>query len=423
MKSFFKTIALLCAAVISVFAVRYFVTGELPTIKKDSDISLTTVTKVPATEKYDQRQLLATLDDEDYQLYRSDTQIILVHGGKEYEFNLWSSSIGEEAPSMYLFDLDGDGKKEIIIRGVAGEDRTKGGWIYNLYILSPKADEDGYTVSIASQDTWQAFLDENIKEEMSQLKQCKKYIQFSMCTKSETITYDETTGIALDGHTGYARALQGKDGSYLTINTWSKGKGEYTVSSDGKLCVSVDINISYKEDSSLLQAAGTILFEISMNTEKNFYVTPKSMQFKAADAYKLAPLQSNAAAWNLTENNSAAVSGSGEIKYINYSPVFDESAITQTTNLSSQTSDVKNVKSIVVSDSKVVITAMDGYTFSQDVAKSSNYSVNINKGTNDAYDISYTASLDKTKTTLVITFDNSYPRDYIKSIEINFGTK
>lgn len=423
MKTFFRTVVIVVVVITTVLGVRYLVTGQVPALVRSDDPDLVTVTKAPVTERNIYRKLLASLDDDDYQLYRTDNKIILVHAGKEFEFNLWSSSIDREAPEMYLFDLDGDSQKEIVVRAISGEDTISGGWLYSLYIFNPKQnEEDGYELAVASQSTWQDFLDTFINENMSQLKMCKKYIQFAMYAKDEEVTFDEATGIAHGAHSGYARALQDNNGKYMSVSGWNKSKGVYTVSKDGRLCIAIDINISY-ENSSLIQKAGTITFEISLDKDNVFSVTPKSMRFTPNSAYRVAPPSVESESWSYTETNSASIDKNTQIKYISYSPSLDASTLTQTKNLSSESSEIKYVGSIEVTNDRVVLKAKSGCTFSSEVANSSAFSVIANKGEDDEYDIAYTASLDSARTTLTLMLDGSYGKDFIKTIQINFGTK
>ena len=110
MKYFFRIIIALILACATVLGVYYYTNnGQLPWT--ENSISLTTVSKAPATEKYANRALLATDKKEGYSLYLTDTNVILAHGKKEFEFKLFSSYMQKEKPEMHIIDLDSDGKK------------------------------------------------------------------------------------------------------------------------------------------------------------------------------------------------------------------------------------------------------------------------------------------------------------------------
>ena len=422
MKYFLKILIVFVLATAAVVGMYYYTTGQkLPFLNNDETAYLTTVSKQPATEKNAGKKFLAGIDG--YSLYKSARTVILEHGGKEFEFENWSSIIDEETPEMYMINLDGDDEKELVIKGVAGQDSSTGEYIYEIYILKAKENpDDGYTVSLLSQSTWRTILDTYIVAEISQLSTCSKILQFAMVSNSGTnIAYNKTTGIAENAHTGYARALQDKKGRYMTLDSWGKGKGIYYVSDDNRLCVEIEVNVNYKE-SSEVQLAGNIYFEIMMSEDGTITVTPKSIRFLPNETYAVSDPTVTASAWSYTLNNSAPT-GSGEITWVKYMPSVDSTTLTDTVNLSAQEGDVAKLSSLTVSSDKAVLTAKSDCTFSSDVAESPDFSVIINKGTDKEYDIAYTAKLNNSNSVLTITFDRSYARDEIETIEINFGER
>ena len=423
MKYVLRVFIVLVLAAAVVFGVFRYTNPEAFPSGRDS--GLTTVTKAAATEKNSNRVLLASIEEEEYYLYKGSTGVLLKHGNNEFTFTNWSKFIDAETPVMRLADFNEDGKKELLIKAVS-EKNDDGSFIYELYMLIPKKDDKGneaFDVAYASKSTWRDILDNNIIEEMRQLKSCKKIIQFAMNSKGKGIKYDKETGIAKNGYVGYARALQNNKGEYMTVDKWNKGSGIYDISDKNKISISVDININYK-DSDKTQNVGKIYFELFLNKKNLFQVTEKSMVFKTDKEYKVSnPKKVAEAPWTYTENNSnKASSETGEvIQWIKYTAEYDPETYTQTRDYSSQLSDINKIKRIKLTDSYVELIAKEGYTFDKSSQESGDFSVIIN----DKTDISYTAEIksDSSGESLIITFDKSYPQSEIKTITFNYGTK
>lgn len=428
MKYFLRVLVVLVVAVGVVVGVYHYTSGNAGADTVPS-ANLTTVTKAPATEKNSNKVLLAELKDDGFSLYKTNNGVLLVHGDNETTFENWSSMIDVEAPQMYYANFDADDDKELIIRAVSGVDDTSKQYIYDLYVLNIVKGSDGkeaYKVTLASRSTWSNILDEDITEEVSQLKSCKKTIQVSMIAGQKTIAYNKTTGIATNGYAGYARALQKENGEYCTIDKWSKGIGNYYINSKNHICIKIGVNIEYK-DTDEVQQAGYIYFELSLDKNNSFYVTERSMVFEANDQYKISdPREVAEKSWSYTENNQSAGSQSDKIiDWISYSPEFDSSITTQTLSYASQTNDIKNADKVKITDSYLEITSKSGYEFAQNNIDNGSYSVIINEGKDNEFDISYTASIRASgnKQILKITFDKSYPKSEIKTVKINFGSK
>ena len=423
MKYFLRVFIVLVLAVAVVFGVYRYTNPDA--FNRADTSELTTVSKPAATEKNSNRVLLASLEEEGFYLYKGSKGALLKHGKNEFTFTNWSKLIDAEPPEMVWADFSGDGKKELLIKAVS-EQKTDGSFIYELYLLLPKTDSEGkeaFDVAHASRNTWSSILDNNIIEEMRQLKNCKKIIQFSMNSKNTPLTYDKQTGIATNGYSGYARALQDGNGKYMTVENWGKGDGIYSISKDNKICISIDINISYK-NSDRVQSAGTINFELFLNEDNKFQVTKKSMIFKPSDEYKVSnPKKTAEEHWSFTENNSnKATSQSGEvIQWIKYTPEYSADVYTQTKDYSSELSDISKIKTLYLSESYALLTAKEGYSFDERAVGSGDFSVVIN----DKLDISYTAEITKSgkEQVLKITFDKAYPQSEIKKITFNYGAK
>jgi hypothetical protein len=246
-----------------------------------------------------------------------------------------------------------------------------------------------------------------------------------MISSSKTLKYDKQTGIATNGYTGYFRALQDENGNYCKVSKWSKGDGIYSISDDNKICVDISINITYNSIDTV-QNAGQIHFELSLNENNKFYITERTVVFVPNKNYRVASPKTTAqTSWSYTETNqdkSIPSTKDTVIDWISYDTEYDASVISKAVNLSTQSSEIKNVSKIEVTESKIVLTSKDGFTFSESVAKKGDFSVIANKGTEQEFDIAYKASI-KTSgkhQTLTITFDKSYPQDEITSLTINY---
>ncbi len=425
MKYFFRIIIALILACATVLGVYYYTNnGQLPWT--ENSISLTTVSKAPATEKYANRALLATDKKEGYSLYLTDTNVILAHGKKEFEFKLFSSYMQKEKPEMHIIDLDSDGKKDVVVKCVSGEEQDTGEFVYDLYILHQlKNGAEAYEMISATQTTWHEILDYTIVEEISQLKHCKKFVQFAMTLKSKSIEYNEDTGIAEKnvGYVGFFRALQNSKGEYLTADNWSKGKGSYYVNKENKLCCEVEVLVKYK-DSNVSQKAGTIYFELRMNDKSVLYISAKSMVFTPNEEYKTADPRTEAKKpWSRTFNNSASPTGGEALNWIKYTFTPEKKTLTSTLALASEESDIKYVNSVTVSEKNVVLTAKNGFTFDSSAAENGEFSLTINEGGETEAEISYTAAVSEDGKTLTINYDKTYPFADIENICISYGAK
>jgi hypothetical protein len=423
MKYFFRILIVLVLAVGVVFGVYYYTN---PDVLKNNDSDLTTVTKLAATEKYSDKQLIASLEDEDYYLYQSGKTVILNHDGKDYEFENWSNIVESDSNEMYYADFDNDNENEILVKAVIDVDNDLGDYVYNIYLLNPAKDSDGnliYNVAVASRNVVNNILEEYIIEEVSQLKSCNKIVQFAMASSGTTIEYDKTTGAATNGHVGYFRALQDLNGSYLSVSKFSKGNSTFNVTKDNKIKAEVEINISYN-NSTVTQSAGIIRFGLTVSDDNSFTPTEKSLSFIPSDDYKVSdPTTADNTSWSYTENNSdkSKATSDNTIDWIQYSSNYDSTITTQTQNFSSSQDDMKNISKVVITNNSVELSAKSGCSFDKQSANKGEFSVIINKGTDDEYEISYTASV--TDNVLKIKFDKSYPKSEIKSVYITYGSK
>ena len=430
MKYFLRVLLVLVIAVAVVCGFYIYKNGGIE--KSTADTSLTTVTKLAATEKNGNKTLIASLKNEGFYLYKSDGTIILEHDSKSYEFKNWNIDEHAEEPKMYYMDFDGDKENEILVRCVASTDNSTKQKIYNLYMLDPKTDSNKkttYKATQAAQNTLSNILNNVLFEELTQLKSCNKILQFAMNYSSKSIPYDKTTGIVSGevGSVGYLRALQDSKGNYLKIDNWYKGTGIYTVDDKGKISISVDINIKYK-GSDTVQQGGKIVFGLDYSEKNGFYPAKKSLEFKPQSEYKVAdPRNAATKSWSYTENNidKTAPKTNTVIDWISYSEKFDSSVTTQSKSFAAENTDINSVSKIVLTDKYIELTSKPGAQFDTDSVKKREFSVIINEKKNDEYEIAYTATITQSgkSQVLKINFDRAYAAKEIKSFKVNFGIK
>ena len=89
-----------------------------------------TVVTAESTTVSNKRTLLAENKEGDFQLYAQGDKAILVHQGKSKTFSGWSHYLTKERPKLYYTDLNGDKKKELVVRLVSGVDRSTGQELY-----------------------------------------------------------------------------------------------------------------------------------------------------------------------------------------------------------------------------------------------------------------------------------------------------
>lgn len=428
MKYFLKVMTALVLAVAVVFGVYYY-TDNKPSGDNAQNVSLTTVSKAPATEKNSNIKLIASLEKEGFYLYKGNKYVILKHNDKEFEFDNWNSNIDLETPQMYYANFDADKDKELIIKAVGAVNQDTKEYVYDLYILNPKQNskEEEYDVILATHNTWSKIVDSTIREELTQLKRCKKIIQIAMDVMASPIKYDKSTGVAKSGYTGYARALQDNNGNYLTIDKWTKGRGIYSISKDNKICVDIPVNISYKETKTV-QNAGTIHFEFNFNRSNKLAVTERSIVFNANKDYKVSSQKNETKEkWTYTEINSDKSISSTDtiIDWIKYKMSYAPSLITQTTSFAGQSTDINSISKIVITQEYIELTAKPEMEFAKTSAEKGEFSVIMNEGFKSECDIAYTASISEKDgvQTLRINFDKKYSKKELGSITINYATK
>lgn len=405
------------------------VTGVYFSVHKDDNASnlATTVSKAPATEKYSERVLLASRANDGIFLYKSNKDVILHFGGKQYVFENWSSYIDAEEPTIYYANFDDDKDNEIVIRAVDEITQSKNK-LYGIYYLDPyvKDEKQDFSVSYLNANTYSEIINTMLREEISQLKFSKKLGQIAINYANSPIKYDEETGIATGGHVGYFATLRSEDGRFMTIDKWSFGDGKYTVTADNKILVDIPVNISYKESTDV-QYAGDIHFQLVKNDKGEIKVGQNSLLFNTKREYAVSePKSYGREKWSYTERNGDVIVDEADMKLdmISYKTAFDPTVEIQTIDFGSTNNDMKNVSSIVVTESYIELTAKQGCIFGN-ANENGEFSVIINIGGVD-YDVAYEAEVttDKNKNqALKITFERPIDKAEIKSLLVNYGIK
>lgn len=401
----------------------YGIHGTLPVKPSTPE---TTITKPAATEKHNDKVLVASLTNEKIYLYKTKSGALLSVNDKLFEYNNWGKSFDAIEPQIFCADFDDDEQNEIVIKA-AEYKNSDGKYVSCVYYLDPTADSLDYSVSYFNRTTWADILDVTLTEEVSQLKLSKKMAQFAINYKSAGISYDKKTGVVAKGYGGYFSALCDDNKNYYTIDGFKKGNGEYSVSADNKIFVDVPITVSYKETSDV-QLAGRVHFELIKGDNAKISVAPKSLVFIPNEDYPVSdPTKIETRGWSYTERNSDIIIDEKDklINWIKYRTAYDPSITTQTISYAPTSTDIRSISELTITESCIKMVAKPNCSFDKSY-ETGEYSVIINEGTSAQFDISYTAELskdDKGMEILTINFDKPYPKDQIKTININYGAK
>lgn len=427
MKYFIRVIIVLLIASGIIFAYSYHYRQE----KIADSIELTTADISPkqSTTKA-QRQLITESKEGNYQLYLDGDNVILSHDGIEKSFSNWASEVKQETPQLFYKDYDDDGDSELLIKLVSGVTNDNGTdkYVYNLYLAEPveKNGKSDFNIISATADTWKVPFEEAIKAEMSQLKSCDKIIQFVMDNADVSLTYDSKTGLANNKYSGFAAALKNNNGSYEKLVRWNKGGGFYNVDDKGNITLDIRI-LAYYDGVKNPQYIGNIHTQIGVVNGK-FDIIPSTISFVANDEYKVAsPLNASSEKWTSTINNSFTPTvREGDdmvIDWIEASFDLSQSFDEKTLSFSGMSSQIKCVDKVVITPSKITMTAKEGYTFSSSVIRNFGFFVKISPNTNFEYNIEYNGEIKNVdgRSVLVIHFDRAYDREVLNGMLINFG--
>lgn len=426
MKYFLRILIVIVASFAIICAAYYGINGTLP-IKETSPE--TTITKPAATEKHSNKKLVASLTSENIFLYKTTSGVLLTVKSQQFEFNNWGKYFDAEEPEIYSANFDNDNDKEIVIKAVEFKD-SNGKFVKCIYYLDPSVDEAGklsYSVSYFNSSAISDILDNTLVEDVRQLNTSKKMTQFSINYRTVGIAFDKSTGIATNGYAGYFASLCDSNKNYLTIKGWKKGAGEYSITDDNKIIVDVPVFVNYNETNEA-QLAGKIHFRLEKGQNGKVVVGEKSLIFVPNNDYLVSdPTKYEPGTWSYTERNNDIIVDDKDklIDWIKYKTAYDPTITTQTISYAVTSTDIRSISSLTITEKSIVLTAKPNVKFS-DSYKKGEYSVIINEGTKNQFDISYTANVTKAKNgieTLTITFDKAYPKNQIKTLNINYGAK
>lgn len=399
------------------------ITTALPTNKSDE-------TSSDFASEPDKTGLIAEDKENDYQIYFNGELVTIVHGEYKRVFTSWAFAVKTEIPTIFCKDYDGDGENELLIRIINGVNESESGvreYTYAIYLFKPITTNDGektFASYIAAKDTWKEPFDNLIKCELIQLKNCKKFLQFTMDDVKENIIYDEQTGITSNKHAAYAEALCDNKKQYYTFDRWSRGLGIFNIDDKGDITLDIQVFVYY-EETKVEHHIGNIHCKIDF-TDKKFGIVPNTIVFNPLDETKVTdPRDTASSNWKCVINNASANTNfkNTEIDWIETEFSLKNTSDENKQYFESLPSKIKCVDRIEFSQDSIILTAKKGYTFSQRMADKGAYSIILNSGEKDEMDISYTCSVvtEADSSTLKITFDKSYDKEDFDKVLIKFG--
>lgn len=401
-----------------------------------SNVSVSAVTTMQNSENDQEengtegRKLVAEDKENDYQIYFDGENTEIVHGEYSRTIKSWAYSMNAETPEIHCKDYDGDGQIELMVRIVNGKldnqyDKDASPYTYALYMFKPYTDASGEkTLSslVASDNTWKEPFTNAIKCELTQLKSCDKFLQFTMDNADESIAYDNKTGITSNSHVGYGRALYNSNKQFYSIDRWSRGAGIYNFDSEGNIFLDIQVIVSYK-DTTETQYLGDIHCQMTAEGGE-FDIVPDSIVFNATDEFFVSdPRETADEKWNCVIHNESANTNFNDtvIDWIENDLSLKDTGDNNSLYFETMPTKIKCVDEIKFSESELVMTAKSGYTFSDAIAKSGKYAVTINSGEDNEYDISYSCSISRDKKSITIKFDKSYNKDAFDNVSVTFG--
>lgn len=377
-------------------------------------------------KKTGNRILLAELAEDDIHLYYDGGYTILVHEGRETEFDNWSKMIAEEKPELYYIDFNGDKQKDILVRALEGTDEKTKEKYYCVYVITVTKDENEnykYEIFYANRSTWYSIFDQTLNRQTSQPIYNPKRIQFVMNLTTSTISYDSTTGIANNSRAWYVKALSDGKNNYYTLKDWYIGTPILTVDTK-EPCINVQANyyITYNETDEV-QLGGKLNCGLSL-TGRDFKITNKSVKLIPAPEYTVTSLLKLADKdWNYTFKNTAPYSSSDKIiDNTTFKCTMQSTTPEESTIFSGDTEEAKALDRITLTKNSIKLYAKSGYRFSEDVINKLKYSVTVNVNGVNA-DITLSASLNEENGTSVLTFvlDKDYPKTELERFVVNLG--
>ena len=409
-------LVILLIAVIGVFAysVNYRnelqqqnITDENSTYNKSTDNTIT------------ETDVIAENEEAGCKLYFKNNIATLSYSGATLEFSNWDRAIALKTPELYYNDFNNDGTKELIVRIVDNYSDIASGekYSYTLYLITPE-EKDGETVlnyTTAQKSTWKNVFDNLVKFEVTQLTECKKYLQFAMNDSDKAINYDEKTGITDNKHVSYAQTDCSDKKEYYNISKYNRGLGIYDIHEDGSITLDVQVIINYAETDGDYHI-GNIHCDMMIENGV-FMVKPKTIGFAVLDNYKITdPRDVAENSWNYTFNNLSTVSATDiSIKNISCSLALQKGITNENRHFENGTDDTKYLDNIKFNEAGVILKAKTGCNFDTTQINNGRFKIIINGN----QDISYTAEINGSE--LIINFDKTYDKEDLSTVEIELG--
>lgn len=425
-----KIVAIVLAVALAVGVFAFSVIYRNKKNEEQHQSLLTVSTQEDQQDSTQSSQSVLVSDDGEYELFIDGDVVEVVKGDYRIEMNNWVDSFNTELPKIVSKDVDGDDENELLLRVYAAkhanDDGTKTS-IYAIFLLDPVVNADGektFETATANTNTWTLPFGQTVRAEVTQLKSCKKILQFAMESVENEITYDED-GLGTGDYVGYAAALSDSKRNYYTLEDWSLGQGVYDLDEEGNITLQIQVLAEYKEIEEK-QIMGFINCKIQF-ADGAFSIVPKQIYFEASDLYKVTdPRDAADTKWSVTLKNTASRPDfqNNSIDWIDCT--FDVSSMSSNQNqsFSSITSKIKCVDTVKFTQSSITLTAKEGYSFYANAVENGSFSVILNEGEKDEIDIAYTCNIEKDGSTsvLVIQLDGNYAKSDLESVTIKLGT-
>lgn len=436
MKYFVRVSIVLLIAVGIVFGFSYYYREK----KNNENIVLTT--QVITTTKPNQTTTAAPdtvyYDDNGFKLFIDNkNKAYIEYNSVRKELGGFDWALTQKPVDFYYGDYDGDNEKELLVLYCSPASDLNNSLItadksdfenYHKYavLIKPITNSSGkqdFKIIYADQNTWKKPFEMAINSKMNQVKSCSKYLQFVMDDNDVELKYDKATGISSNKYVYYAKALHNdnKDG-YKKFTKWGKGEGNYYVAKDGSLQLNIMV-LAYYDDSSKAQYVGDIHTGVSVNKKGRFTITPKTIEFIPKDSYAMPDLRdNNPKKFTYTLNNTSSntiTTNDNLIDWIDASFEIADNVNEQSVSFGELESQIKCVDKVKITQTSIVLTAKEGFVFSDRVTNSGDYSVVIG----DNKDITYKAEIleRESRSVLKITYDKKYSRDMLKNVKLKYG--
>lgn len=436
MKYFVRVCIVLLIAAGIVFGFSYYYREK----KNSENIVLTTqlITTTKPNETTTAKADTVYYDDNGFKLFIDSKNVAYIeYNSVRKELDGFDWVLKQTPVDYYYGDFNNDKEKELLVLYSSPANDLNNSLIpqdkldfknYHRYaaLIKPIVDSSGkqdFNIVYADQNTWKKPFEQAINAKMNQLKSCDKYLQFVMDDNDVELKYDKKTGISSNKHVYYAKALnnENKDG-YKKFVKWSKGEGNYYVDKKGALRLNIMV-LAYYEDSNRAQYVGDIQSGVSINKKGKFTITPKTIEFAPKDKYVMPDVRNNnpenfTYVLNNTSSNTITTNDN-LIDWINASFDIQNGINEQSVSFGELDSQIKCVDKVKITQTSIVLTAKEGFVFSDRVVNNGDYSVVIG---NDN-DITYkTEILERdSRSVLKITYDKKYSRDELKNVKLKFG--